>query len=329
MMNRYLIISTTGMGDCLWGTPAIRALKKSFPDVSIDLMVHARWKELLEGNPNVDRILEYYPQWYRQFFLGIKLLRQRYRAVLIFHANTNIMRLLPLIPTGRVLAQQPSNWLSKQWIVDVQGEVHGIPKRLAMIEALGGQSDGGQMEIFFKEQDQFLNQEFMHKNNLSPQNFIYLNIGASLAEKRWPAERFIHLAQKILENTSFNIVLGGGPEDKALAESIKTDLTPDRTTPVCDRKLRDNAFLISQARLLITGDTGPMHIGFAVGTSSILLFGPTKTENSGPYQIEEKLCAIVRPSNVMGAKDEIRGNQEMKNISVERVWKLVEEKLNL
>ena len=57
------------MGDCLWATPGIRALKKSFPSVEIDLLIRHQWRGLYFGNPHVRKLIFYQPQWYRQLTL--------------------------------------------------------------------------------------------------------------------------------------------------------------------------------------------------------------------------------------------------------------------
>ena len=72
-MKRFLVVSTTGMGDSLWGTPALRALKKSFPDANVHFLVNSHWKELFVGNPNIDRIFTYSPKWFNQPLIGWKL----------------------------------------------------------------------------------------------------------------------------------------------------------------------------------------------------------------------------------------------------------------
>ena len=56
-MEKVLIVSSTGMGDCLWGTPGIRALKKTFPEMEIDLIVNPTWKSLFEFNPYLTKFL--------------------------------------------------------------------------------------------------------------------------------------------------------------------------------------------------------------------------------------------------------------------------------
>jgi len=89
-MKKILIVSATGMGDCLWGTPGIRALKKKFPDLEIDLLVTSSWKSLFEENPYLNEILEYHSEWYRQPILGIQLFNKQYDVIFIFHANKKL-----------------------------------------------------------------------------------------------------------------------------------------------------------------------------------------------------------------------------------------------
>ena len=85
------------MGDCLWATPGIRALKKSFSDAAIDLLIRPQWESLYFGSPYIRKIILYQPQWYRQLALLPRLLRTHYDRVLIFHSNKDIERLIPYL----------------------------------------------------------------------------------------------------------------------------------------------------------------------------------------------------------------------------------------
>ena len=93
-MIKILIISTTGMGDTLWGTPAIRAVKKKFPQIDIDLLLQPQWQGLFTESPYIRKLIPYHSQWYRQLLGLPNLLQDRYEHVLIFHANKNISRIL-------------------------------------------------------------------------------------------------------------------------------------------------------------------------------------------------------------------------------------------
>ncbi|MBI4383676.1 MAG: glycosyltransferase family 9 protein [Nitrospinae bacterium] len=293
-MKRILAISVTGLGDSLWGTPALRALKKSFPGARVDFLVDARWAPLFRGNPHIDRILEYRKPWLFQFGFKFGLLRETYDHALIFHANRDVRRVLPWLRSRQVLAHQNFDFLPEDQRIPIDGPLHGIQRRWALIEKIGAAPDGARMELFLDGRDAATAAEFMEKNRLAPREFVYLNVGASLAHKRWLPERFVALAQKLSEDYPYKIVLGAGPGEKPLVDSISAQLDPSKTANACDRPVRDNACLIGQARLMVTCDSGPMHIGFALKVPAVALFGVSDPGQSGPFGLDDNLCWIVR-----------------------------------
>jgi len=150
------------------------------------------------------------------------------------------------------------------------------------------------MDIFLNDADLTEALFFLKQHQMIPNKFIYLNTSASLPHKRWPSDRTVLLAKHILETTPLNIVLGGGPDDISQVDFIEKQLDRKRVTHVYHRTIRANCAIISHARLMITTDTGPMHIGFALKVPTIALFGPTRSEDSGPYQIEPEFYEVLR-----------------------------------
>ena len=150
-MKKILIVSVTGMGDSLWGTPGIRALKKFFPKAEIDLLVNRPWKSLFEHNPHLNEIFEYHPQWYRQPFVGMRLLGRHYDAIYIFHSNLNFRRMLPWLRSAPIWSHQNRDWIPETHRVKIDVNVHGIERRMIMLGKIGVKPDGGQMEIFFDQ----------------------------------------------------------------------------------------------------------------------------------------------------------------------------------
>lgn len=328
-MKRILVVSTTGMGDSLWGTPALRALKKSFPDADIHFLINPHWKNLFEGNPYIDHIIHYSPKWFKQPLVGLKLLRTKYDYVLIFHANKDIKRLLPWLRYQSLLSHQSFSWIPEKNRVSIEGIVHGIQRRLILIAKLGAQSADKYMEIFFNDAERNEALAFMNKKSLSPKNYIYINIGASVLHRRWPEERFLKLAEKILQQTTYKIILGGGPgEKKAIHEMVAT-LNSDRCCDSTGVPLKPDSYIISQARLLITCDTGPMHIGFALKTPTVALFGPYDPRTCGPFDLEKHRCFMIHSSGKeeFSADADYEGG-ELKKIDVSAVWNKVQEALN-
>ena len=326
MINRVLIISTTGMGDCLWGTPGIRALKKSFPEVEIDLVVNRPWKPLFEHNPYLNEIIEYQDRWYLQPLTGMKLLGRSYDVVFLFHANRNFRRMLPWLRSLPIWTYQNHDWIPESHRVKIGAGAHGIQKMLIMMEKFGVKPDGGQMEIFFDQAAIDKSQQFLESQGLSPGKYVYLNLGAAVESRRWMVERFIELAGRIINATSWNIILGGGPNEKERAVTILNQLNNSRATEVCSLPISLNANIISKAGLMVSSDTGPMHVGFAVRTPVVALFGSIPTTVSGPHEIPDHLCRVITidPKEKDFVGEENPGEFHLGCITVDMVWNQVE-----
>lgn len=282
------------MGDCLWATPGIRSLKKSFPNAAIDLLVRPQWQSLYLRNPHIRKLILYQPQWYIQLTLLPKLLTTHYDHVLIFHGNKDIGRVIPYLRFSEIWAHQNLPKVFDTQIIKFSKATHPIFRRAAMIKKLGAKIDGTQMEIFLNKKDIAEASIFLKNNRMEAENFLYFNIGASLPHKQWPSDKVVGLAKLFIEKTSLGIVLGGGPGDAKIIEKIKGQLDRQRITHAYHRSLLENCALISQASLMITTDTGPMHIAFATSTPTIALFGPTRPKDSGPCEIDPKLCQVIQ-----------------------------------
>ena len=330
MTVRVLLVSTTGMGDCLWGTPGIRAMKKTFPEIEIDLVVNKSWKSLFDFNPYLNKIFEYYSEWYLQPFLGIKLLGRHYDAIYLFHANKDFSRLLPWLRSSSIWCHQNFDWITESHRMKIDTTLHGIQRRLIMLENFGVKPDGGQMEIFFDQVTLDRSQQILKSHNFSPGKYVYLNLGASVEKKRWTVERFIELASQILKKTSWNIMLGGGgPDDQKRSQAILNQLNNSRVSSDCKHSLMDSASIISQAGLMVTSNTGAMHIGLSVKTPVVALFGTISPTESGPYEIADHLCRIITidPEGQDSFDVENPGEYHIKSITVNTVWEQVEKML--
>jgi len=331
------------MGDALWGTPAIRAIKKTWPQVEIDLLLQPQWEGLFCGNSNIRRVIPYSPRWHRQIIGLPKLLGTRYDHVLIFHANKDIRRILPWLRCSSIWSHQeitnlpgvPSNQ-----IVRIEKPVHGILRRMAMLEKIQIPSNGTHMDIFLNDDDRADALLFLKRHCMTPKEFIYINIGGSIPQKQWPVDKCISLAKLILQNTSLAIVLGGGPEDADRVNSIKKRLDRQRVTRAVRRPLRANCALIAQARMLITPDSGPMHIGLALKVPTIALFWATDSlgrkrnvlngpEYCGPIGIGKNLCAVLYGDFVAIKKEGDPEHFFPKPILVSEVWEKVLDLLKL
>ena len=198
-----------------------------------------------------------------------------------------------------------------------------------MLEQFGVKPDGGQMEIFLDQADLDSSQKLLKEFNFTKGEYVYLNLGASVERKRWMVERFKELASRILKATSWNIILGGGPNDKNRAQQIAKELNTTRVMDVCSQPLMVNAGIISKAGLMVTSDTGPMHIGFAMSTPIVALFGTISPLGSGPYDIPDHLFRVITidPESKDYVEVQDPGDLYFRCITVDQVWSKLEELL--
>jgi ADP-heptose:LPS heptosyltransferase len=328
-MKKVLIVSTSGMGDCLWGTPGIRALKKTFPEVEIDLIINLNWKPLFECNPHLNKIFEYREKWYSQPILGMQLYGRHYDAVFIFHANRNFKRMLPWLHSLPIWCHQNLDWVAESHRINFDSPIHGIQRRSIMLEKHGVKPDGGQMELFFNQNTLDKSQNFIETNGFRSGEFVYLNLGAAIESRQWMTDRFVELAKRILKTTSWNIILGGGPKDKVRSLAILSELDTPRAVEVCSQPIMVNASIISKAGLMVTSDTGPMHIGFAMKTPIVALFGTIPPIGSGPYEIPEILYKVIQVDREENGNtnDQNSGEFHFGSITIDMVWEQVEKML--
>ena len=143
------------------------------------------------------------------------------------------------------------------------------------------------------------------------------------------ADRFTELAKRILKTTPWKIILGGGPAEKKQSLNILNQLNTSRVVEVCDQPLMVDANIISKARLMVTANTGPMHIGFAMKTPIVALFGTYFPISSGPLEIPDYLCRAITID--LERKDHVEqldpGEFHLRSITVDKVWEQVEKVL--
>jgi lipopolysaccharide heptosyltransferase II len=107
--------------------------------------------------------------------------------------------------------------------------------------------------------------------------------GGNWDPKRWPKERFAHLADMLVEECGVKIVITGSDKDAALAEGIRKLMEEPCVVVAGKTDLKQLGALLARASLVVANDTGSMHIAVAVGAPTVALFGPTSPALTGPY----------------------------------------------
>ncbi len=318
---RFLVISTTGIGDTLMGTPAIRALRESFPQSQIHILVNSKTRAFLQGNPYLDRIITYRNNSLFRALLFLKTFRIRYDQVLVFHANDDIWNILRVIRFGKCYNRQGYRD-SRERVIPLDSlPQHTIQKRLALVEKIGGKKSEDYRYDFFVPEDQIRRAgEKLKEWGVSPNDhLIGIQPGAADDYKRWPLEFFVEVARHLRDTLGAKFYLNASHRETFLVEEFKRHLGGGHVFHLAGREISCSAAVMKAYSLFISNDTGPMHMAIGLGIPLIALFCPTYVEDTGPLGYaqavilrKEKPC---RPCLIRNCRD----NFCMRQISAEEV----------
>lgn len=279
--KRFLIISTTGLGDTLWGTPAIRALRESYPDAYIGIVTSHIGKQVLQNNPHLNEIFVLKePPFFSLLKLFPRLIERKISTVLIFHISQRpVLAFCSLLGAEKIIGTEKIN-KDLDFLLTHRLEtkrIHEIERRLEIVQAAGAKIPSKQMEFFPSDED--------HKKAASlvpPGNVIGLHPGAKDRFKQWSPAHFIKVGRELKEKLGCRIVITGTPVEKPLVDQIAQSI--EGATAIYEGiSITTLAALINRFSLFITNDTGPLHIACATKTPTLALFTPTDPVLCGPY----------------------------------------------
>ena len=352
--KRIVVLTREHIGDLICTTPALRSLRRLFPNAHITVEVGERAACVLMRNPNIDAIMIrpdhhglvgkiQFVMWLRrnQFDLGVILDNS---ADMVFHLW------LGKVPqrVGIKYKERFSNLFTK-WIPFDRTAHEMIDNFRNVVALIGGDVSDQTTEIFPSDDDRRFVERILCEHQISRDDLLVaLNPGASLPSNRWPPKRFAELILQLSMKTSARLLLLGGPGDLELANAIDQEIDlrigslnkssvaqrpkslhirPVRLTGLLT--IHQLAAVISQCRVMVTGDTGPMHIAAAVGTPVVAVFGPAAPHESGPNYVEGN-CIIRKVESCQGCTKKVcvRTNQCMFAITAEEVANKVIELLD-
>lgn len=281
-IEKILITRTDRIGDVVLSTPVLEAVRTRFPLATIAMIVTPATKELVDGNPNLDEVIVYDKSGLERSWLGTWRFAQRLR-------NRKFDIAIHLHPTNRV------NWVSffagipirlgydrknHRLLTHViphqkqEGKKHEAEYNFDLLKPLG--IDGFHElktyvplhESCYEELDQIKKEAGL---NSGP--FVAMNAGASCPSKMWPASRFAELADKISEKFGLTVVFIGGEKEKIISAQMMRWMKTKPVDLTARLTLSQLAWLLKEADLLVSNDSGPVHIANAVGTPAISIFG--------------------------------------------------------
>jgi len=238
--------------------------------------------------------------------LSRKLRQRRFQLAIIAHRSfrSSLIAFLAGIPVRVGFAESAGKWLLT-YRVNRDPEAYEAARNLALIVPFGGSVSRFLPQLPEREDELQQVRELLDRSNLDPTRLIALAPGSVWETKRWPEEYWTLLAKRF-ETEGYHIVLVGGPSDRDLAERITSQCGEHAVNVAGKLSIPGSAELLRIARLLVSGDTAPVHLAVAVNTRVITIFGPTVPEfGFASPRVNDRVVGLdleCRPCAIHGGK---------------------------
>lgn len=353
--KRILVLRMDLIGDLVLSLPVVRSLKHTYPNAEIDLLAIPSSSKVVMNDPDLTEVIAYDPNIWRrpkalfnlQNWREAQALRHRLQArhydlaVSVFGPWAAILAVLSGAQRRVGFGRESYPGFMTDSVPGAHwnkgDHLHEVDYCLKLSQAVGANvtSDDRipQLNVSFQAQQEI--EEMLLQQGIQPDRLIVAchvssNNGQS---KRWPIPYWAKMIDQLISNENMTVVLTGAPNDLPLIETILRRTCEQPVNLAGKTSLTQLAALLERANLVITGDSGPMHITAAVGTPLIAIHGPTDPVKSGPVSP----LAIVLRSDIWcspcytakGRPADCRffTTQCMKDITVEQVLAIIHQKL--
>lgn len=291
MSKRILIVNVNWVGDVLFSTPFIRAVRESNPDADIACLLHPRCKEMLEANPRLNEIIIYDEEGAHKSLLGkwrlINELRSKnFDEVFLLHRSFTKALITYLAGIKERIGYPTKNrgGILTKVVEEPSDELHKVEYFLNIAKAVGMEPKDASYEFFVQDRERKFIKELLQKEGITDKDLVVVFCPAgNWPPKRWPRESFARLGDELAERFAAKIVLSAARKDLELIEDIKSVMANAPVVTAGKTNLQQLGALLERANLVVANDTGPMHMAVAVGVKTIALFGPTSARLTGPY----------------------------------------------
>lgn len=288
MSERFLIVRLGSLGDVIHGIPVAAALRQRFPDASIEWAVDGRYVELLALVRGLDRRIAVDTRGsLSRLGATIRDLRRRgYAWAFDLQGLLKSAMLARLAGAGRTVGFSRAHLRERAAALFYSDAIephgaHVIEKNLSLLTVVGIERPAVSFPL-----DVPCTAVSDAVAARSPDGYALLNPGAAWPNKRWPPERFGAVAHALRERIGAPSIVLWGPGEEPLASAVvqasrgAAQLSPPTT-------IADLFAIARGARLMLSGDTGPLHVAAAVGTPVVGLFGPTSAQRNGPWSPDD------------------------------------------
>lgn len=289
-VRRILVVQTQRLGDVLCVTPVFTALRRRFPRAHLTAMVHRPMDEILAGSPDLDEVMAYdrhttHRSFWSRLLLIPELREHGFDWALVIHAASSI---------GFALWQAGIPWRTCVWRYDDyrkphwarwyhqhvrqdrrKGEKHEIEYNLDVLRELGIEPDHEGYRVWLRPEEREWAAGWLRERGRDESRPLALiHPGHGGGRQAWPARNYGRVADGLVRR-GFQVAVTGSGREKELVEQVISSMQGSALALAGGTSLRQFAAVISQARLLVSVSTGPMHLASALDVPTVTLYGPT------------------------------------------------------
>lgn len=317
MAKKFLIIRFSSIGDIVLTTPVIRCVRKTYADATIHFLTKKAFKNIVEPNPNINKVITLEDDFDAMLE---ELKREDYDYIIDLHHNLRTLRVKKALKKAKSFSFNKLNvrkWLLTALKINSLPQVHIVDRCFDAVKKLDVQNDGLGLDYFIPENYRVKDSDLPMQHLLG---YIAIVIGAAHATKKLPVEKLQELCQKI----NYPIILLGGVEDYETGKQIAA-ADDIKVYNACGKfQLHESADLVHRAKLVISQDTGLMHIAAAFGKTVLSVWGNTVPAfGMYPYKTHYEVFETkigCRPCSKIGYDKCPRGHFKcMNNISMDNL----------
>jgi len=281
-IRRILITRTDRLGDVVLSTPVIRFMREQYPSAYIAFMVKPYCEDVVKHNPHLDEVIVYKKyRWHKsywgtfKFAMGLRM-RKFDMAIALHPTNrVHIMLLLAGIPIRIGYDRKAGALLTKRVPHEKhKGHKHEIDYNFDLLARAGFDVSNADPRpyIVTKNKQKRIVDLILKYQGVGGQ-LIAVHAGASCVSKRWPPERFAQVCDMLVSKFGYDIILVGGSEAMSYSYEVLAHMKSKAVNLTGALRVGELAELFKRCRMLISNDSGPVHVSAAVGTPVVCVFG--------------------------------------------------------
>jgi len=340
-IKKILIIKPCCVGDILFTTPSLRAIRKKFPNARISYLIGNWSKIVIELNPNVDEVIVFdddiiFKKRIIQFFRLIREIKEKkFDVAIVFHPLFvySLLTFMAKIPVRIGFDRGGEGFLLTHRIPYL--EKHEVDRCLEVVGLMGAKTDNKELDFYISKSDRKFADDFFKDTGIAKKDFVVAiapggckNPGGEMPSRRWSYEKYAQLSDILCEKYNARVIIIGGKGDGEIIEKTMARMKKKTINSFIKTKsLRQIAALIEKCDLFISHDSGLTHVANAMKTPIIVMFGPTNMVEVGP--MDKKHTVVTKnlhcsPCYRHGIIPRCKTVECMRSITVEDVLNFVE-----